>query len=130
MSTSQELLSLYNKGTLQKLQLPQIQNHLGALTAGLSRILSHNSETAAHLNPDTGQTLQHVRLRVQGMRCEGCAAYLKEQLGRKPGVHSCTVDFASKEVSHLIIAIQHMITWFVMIHYCIIAKESSYPNTL
>jgi hypothetical protein len=23
-----------------------------------------------------------------------------------------------------------MITWFVMIHYCIIAKESSYPNTL
>lgn len=43
--------------------------------------------------------LQQVVWQVEGMKCEGCANYLKSMLQQLPGVESCTVDFALKRVS-------------------------------
>ncbi|PNW85733.1 hypothetical protein CHLRE_03g207650v5 [Chlamydomonas reinhardtii] len=46
--------------------------------------------------PGTGEL--YLRLRVQGIKCEGCAARLRAAVLQLPGVRRCVVDFASKAV--------------------------------
>ncbi|KAG2425875.1 hypothetical protein HYH02_014938 [Chlamydomonas schloesseri] len=40
----------------------------------------------------------YLRLRVEGIKCEGCAARLRAAVLALPGVRRCVVDFASKAV--------------------------------
>ncbi|PNH05134.1 hypothetical protein TSOC_008633 [Tetrabaena socialis] len=47
--------------------------------------------------PPPGRQL-YLHLRVEGIKCEGCAARLKQALLRAPGVARCVVDFGSARV--------------------------------
>ncbi len=100
LAASNQLLALHNKG-----QLLTIPASLAQRVAPLLPLLSRPSEAPAAAPQ---QSLEAVTLRVQGLKCEGCASHLRQQLLLlQPGVRDVSVDFGSRLV-HLALDRQHV----------------------
>ncbi|MGH7724480.1 MAG: heavy-metal-associated domain-containing protein [Candidatus Eiseniibacteriota bacterium] len=54
------------------------------------------TETSAEHATVDGETVEIVRIQVEGMTCGGCATHVATELEKVDGVESCTVDVEGK----------------------------------
>lgn len=99
VAASQDLLALHNKGQLSSAIVNPMLASLANNSLIPQRLLQWMQPAPSRQSQLQQQQERLLQLHVEGMKCEGCAGYLRGQILQLPGITNCTVDFANKQVT-------------------------------